>query len=228
MKYEKKSQSNREETADIARILKGMVKDKLEISGDTDDSFVIGLRSLKDRFKIANNASVIYPGSSTHVGVARVFGKANVVHVDPELEAVKTLKEAGYKAEALGIEDYRPDSLADIMVALNSYGSPTEEIVERLVKPGGYVIANNYTQWANKLNLLESAVKLKAVLGPSFNSDDARIVDAIELPDDVSAINTTYYNMGPGGALIEGTLEDHNFAAEIPLYPDALFVFERL
>jgi hypothetical protein len=48
--------------------------------GSDDDEFVNALTSLKERFGLDEEARVVYPGSSTHIGVAHVFGGQNVIH----------------------------------------------------------------------------------------------------------------------------------------------------
>ena len=199
----------------------------LEIYGDSDDSFVCALRGIKDKLNLEDGSTVVYPGSHTHVGVARVFGKENVTHVDPDHEATQVLAKADFKAVETGVEDYEPDEPADVMVALNSYGSPTSEIVQRLVKPGGFVIANNYTHWANKLNGLQDSLRLVAAIMPSYGAADARLVEASELPEEATGSDVVYSKLEGGGEISRGTPEDHDVAIEMSRNPDALFIFER-
>lgn len=173
--------------------------------GDEDDGFVRSLRRIKQDFAIARGSSVLYPGSSTHVGVARVFGKEHVIHVDPEEGAVRTLRAAGYLAVQQRVEDYAPAAPADVLVALNSYGSPTAEAIERQVRFGGMIIANNWTSWAHELNQLSSHTRLLAAILPSFNAPEAELV-----------INPEQLR----GAVDRGTDTGAPYA-------DALFVFDR-
>lgn len=141
---------------------------RLEILDDGEDAFVMGLRALKDEFQIPDGVSVMYPGSSTHVGVARVFGKEAVTHIDPDEHAVEALDRNGYKTAKCGIEEYLPVERHDGLIALNSYGRPTDEVLSKTLKPGGFIIANNYTHWAHMLQAL-SGVTLEAAMLPAYN-----------------------------------------------------------
>ena len=51
---------------------------------------------------------------------------------------------------------------------------------------------------------------------------------AEDLAGNETDLATTYYKLEQGGRLTSGTPEDHNFADVAPIYPDALFVFERI
>jgi hypothetical protein len=199
----------------------------LDVFGDTEDEFVSKLRELKEVLDIKDGAAVIYPGSSSHLGVARVFGREHVVHVDPDKRAALALDEAGCTVVQAGIEDYHPEKPADVMVALNSYGSPSEAMVGSLIKPGGWIITNNYTEWAHEISELPG-VKLEAVVLPYYSSPDAKIVTGSEIPEDATDISTEYLKISRSGKIEAGTKEDHNIANQAARHPDALFAFRVL
>lgn len=206
--------------------IKESLATKLEVFGDEDDAFVSRLRSLKDALDVPDDAKVVYSGSSTHVGVARVFGKENVVHVDPEEEACDALSAAGYIAEALKIEDYHPEKKVDVLVGLNSYGTPNEEAIKSIVKPGGLIVVNNYTHWASELNQLEG-VTLKAALLPSYMAEGAKlVVDGGNIPDNATSLESVTYKIGRDGSINSKDPDAFEFTEESPVYPDGLFIFE--
>ncbi len=217
------------ETTAAGRALELLVRKSvgagLETFGDKEDDFVKTIRDLKERLGIADGSKVVYPGSSTHVGVARVFGKERVVHVDPSEEACEALEVSGYLVEQMRIEDYVPDEKADVIVALNSYGEPTAAMLEQVLKPGAFVIANNYTHWAAELFALEDVSLVGAVL-PAYGHENSHYVTDKEVSDTAIAIlpSTIYIKdgniaSGPGPGVFE-------FPDSQPNYPDALFVFK--
>lgn len=198
--------------------------DAYELSGDMDDSFVTTLRGIKDWLQIPDDATVIYPGSSVHVGVARVFGKENVVHVDPDEIAARSLSGADYMAVESTIEEYIPEEPVDVMVALNSYGKITDTILERLLKPGGLVIANNYTHWAHDLSEMPGVTLESAVL-PSYGDVNASYLEGGDIPVNACGLTVQYWRISREGRIEVGTPEDNTFAEKSPNYPDGLFVF---
>lgn len=195
-----------------------------EIS-DQEDSFTNSLRKLQDEFQIPIGSTVLNPGSSTHVGAALIFGKEHVTHVDPDEVACEVLRENGYAAETARIEDYTPEQPFDAMVALNSYGSVDEATLSKLVRPGGYIITNNYTGWAEDLSKLTGSVELAGAWLPTYLDEDAKLYRGEEVPEDATGWVQDYYRMPPGGGISRGTPEDHDFADESARYPDGLFVF---
>lgn len=199
---------------------------ELKPYGDEHDEFVVQLRNIAHILGVGQDASVIYPGSNTHAGVARAFGRENVTHVDPDGHATNAMRKAGYHTAQLPIEEYIPEHPADLVVALNSYGQPTREVMNKLVVPEGYVIANNWTGWAHDLTGMTGYAMVGAIL-PAYNSPEAEWVDAADLPNNPAGKEIVFYKILPGGALSAGTLEDNTFADEEYHNPDALFVFQR-
>lgn len=194
-----------------------------ELYGDREDTFVVALRKIKDHLSIAEDAKFIYPGSATHVGVARVFGAESVTHVDPDTDACRALSAAGYLVAHTGIEDFHPPEQFDGIVALNSYGVPRREMITEIVKPGGVIIANNYTHWAAKLAEMEE-LKLITAFGPAYYSEDARMYEGPDIPTDATSLGALYIKI-EDGVVSYGSPDDYTFAEDTPKYPDALFVF---
>lgn len=217
-----------EEAARLASVLNRLRDEpkELEVYGDEDDAFVVQLRNIAQKLGISQDVSVIYPGSHVHVGVARVFGKEHVTHVDPDADAMRAMQKAGYSVVELPIEEYIPEQPAGLVVALNSYGQPTRKVMDRLLVPGGYVVANNWTGWAHNLSGIKGYETVGAIM-PTYSSPEAAWVDSADLPDDSAGKERVYYKMAPGEPMSIGTPDDHTYADDEYRNADALFVFRR-
>ncbi len=197
----------------------------LELSEDKEDEFTGSLRAIRDHLDLPEHPSVIYPGSSTHIGVARVFGKENVIHVDPDERATNTLSNHDYRVAVQGISDYEPAKPSDLMVALNSYGELGEDDVDRLIKGGGYLITNNYTNWAGDGMRLKNLSLVGAFLPSYF---EGSYVESDDIPQDATDMHTTYYYFPPEGGMKVTTADQPGaFPDESARYPDGLFVFKK-
>jgi hypothetical protein len=197
-----------------------------ELSGDEEDDFVQSLRRFKEQFHIPDDAKVIYPGSSTHVGTARAFGKDNVVHVDPDDRAVGVLEGHGYKAVARGISEYTPDEKSDVIVGLNSYGILSQEDVERLLNDGRYLVTNNYTNWAHEAAELENLSLVGAML-PRYEEGGV-FLEGEDIPENATDIVTRYYRFPKEGGVFPAKEGDPGaLPDESARYPDGLFVFRK-
>jgi len=95
--------------------------------------------------QVHNPRSVLYPSCGIDASPARVFD--NVTFVDKE--CVQRLREAGFKALKMDIQDYKPEEEHDALILLNP-SIPSEWGTRHLVR-GGYVIANNYHGNAREL-----------------------------------------------------------------------------
>ncbi len=197
-----------------------------EVVADPDDSIIKSLTMLKERLQIPDDARVVYPGSDTHVGAATVFGKENVTHVDPDESAALSLAKYGYLAKAENIEDHMPTKGPyDVMFALNSYGQLDREGFARLVKPGGLILANNYTHWAH--DIPESGIELVGAILPNMYAEEAEYTtEAAKLKDSTDIVHE-YIRISPGGKVeLFNEPTPGAFADESARYPDALFVFQ--
>lgn len=177
--------------------------------GEDNDSFVVALRELRDILSVLENVKVAHSGSGRHTGVAQVFGLENVIHVDPDQATCRLLSDAGYLAQATRIEDFCPSELLDGIVALNSYGEPTKQALSKIVKPGGFIIVNNWTHWAARLAAMPGMELTTAIL-ENYYSEDRQILEGADIPDNATELRA----LDPDGA--------HHYA----LYPDGLFVFK--
>jgi hypothetical protein len=210
--YERDSNSSNEPLKLSARALLRAMFNKnneknLEVFGDTDDSFVDSLKIIMESLGEKMGVSVIYPGSGAHVGVARVFGKEYVVHVDPDTDAFDALNNNGYAAVKSTIEDYMPAEPADGMVALNSYGTPSKELIGRLVKSGGFVVANNYTHWASELAKMGETLELVGAVMPDYHPHDSEFVDVSKIPEGATEIDKEYILVDRDANVKPGTPE---------------------
>lgn len=196
-----------------------------ELFGDEEGALTSALRALKEELKIPDGARVAYPGSATDIRVASVFGKDNVIHVDPDEAACVALEDAGYYAANVEVEFFHPYDPLDGIIAINSYGAPTEGVIKRIVKPGGFVITNNYTHWAKELAEVPN-VELVASIMPNFYSEEAKLLWGEDIPDEATDLAEEYWTFGRDGRVKRGTAEDHSYTGASPIYPDALFVFK--
>jgi len=144
---------------------------------------------------------VIYPGSAAHVAPADVFGKENTVMIDPEERAVRALSENGYTAVASRLEDYialHERDLFDIAVSFNA-GGIVERNYKNILKPGGFVIANNWHDTANWLNASPDFRLLGAVDRGKMGTAELANRDSAE-----SGLGYAEYAIMPDGKLIFG------------------------
>jgi len=213
--------------ARLAEMAVGRVDDNWlpELDNKNDEPFISSLLLLASKLGILPDAKIIYPGSATHTGVAEAFGIGNVVHVDPDEKSCKALGNAGYNAVCDTVEGYTPEEKVDAIIALNSYGAPTSEIIDRLLLPNGVVIVNNYTHWAHEIACLPG-MKLEAAILPRYSS--GLLVNSQDIPEGSTQLRVYYYNFTREGTLTAGTPDDHSFAEEAADYPDALFAFRYL
>lgn len=204
------------------------VEEKLEIFGGMEDDFSIALLDLIKAFDLKKDGKVIYPGSSTHVSVAAVFGKENVIHVEPSERAYQSLEGHGYVVFRGGIEEFIPEEKYDGLIALNSYGQPSEELLDAQLKSGAFLIANNYSFWAHDLNQLPN-VELVGALLPSYvhPKDERYIITADQVDVGMITASYSYYSIEPSGKMKPGTPDNHTFADRDSRFPDGLFVFRK-
>ena len=107
---------------------------------------------------LPDKPEVIYPGSGQHAVPADVFGPENTVMIDPIFEdsvpGVEQLrKDGGYEIFPGTIEDYlaeNQEKLFDVAISENA-GGLVEQNVARILRPEGYVLANNWHSAGNSL-----------------------------------------------------------------------------
>lgn len=192
-----------------------------EVYGDTDDDFVIKIRELTEHFNL-HPQNVLYPGSNQHAGVARVFGRDRVMHVDPDAASMETMSKEGYQVDANRVEDYKPGKQFDLIVSYNA-GTIEPDEIERLLSPTGYVIANNWHGSANRMATYKNFRLMGAIL-PSIH--EGTVVDSDTA---VQGLGTTRIGVIPGGIIVTGEAVDE---ATMSVFdnknsPDGLFLFQR-
>lgn len=101
---------------------------------------------------ITTSSLVVYPGSATDEQCAHVFGDA-VIHIDPDGGAMNTMHTKGFVTVTSTFEKWLetlPDGASIDLVFSYNAGCLTPDQLAR-VRPGGYVIANNWHGSANEM-----------------------------------------------------------------------------
>lgn len=186
----------------------------------TGESVPRALNEISIFVDIPEDASVLYPESSTHVDVANFFGKDKVVHVDPNSLVCSALINYDYIAVQTRVEEYEPEELFDVLVAINTSSKLSPDKLDNLVKPGGIVIANNTTKRAT--DLLDGGNQLVGAVKPDFRVNDTEYVRQKVAPKTplelVGELRDTLL-LGPG--------EDHRGALQAGDSSNGLYVFKK-
>lgn len=104
-------------------------------------------RAVANRFGI--DADVVYhPGSGHDVSPSVAFPEAGVTYVDADVAAMGDLEAAGYAARWGDATDYSVAGGADVIILRNA-GLVEEAIVERNLRAGGWVLANDHLESAH-------------------------------------------------------------------------------
>ncbi|MFC6766210.1 hypothetical protein [Natrinema soli] len=103
--------------------------------------------AVANRFGI--DADVVYhPGSGHDVSPSVAFPEAEVTYVDVDVAAMDDLAAAGYAARLADATAYSVDGGADVIILRNA-GLVEEAIVERNLRAGGWVLANDHLESAH-------------------------------------------------------------------------------
>ena len=162
-------------------------------SSDINTQMLTAARELTP--DIDTNARAIYLGSAADTSFADVYGK-QTVHVDTDADAIAALKEAGYQGESMNYETYAnmlsDDTGLDIVYSHNS-GLVPDVILDK-IRPGGYVIANNWHGSANDM----AGKDLFEIVG-AINPTDASV-----LPSDRASrgLGTDEFAIGDVGKML--------------------------
>ncbi|MBT3814519.1 hypothetical protein HOE37_04030 [Candidatus Woesearchaeota archaeon] len=127
--------------------------DDFEFPADNDDTpreepqiyFSDDLITIYTAFcnQVFNPQSVLYPSCGFDASPVKVFDDVTFVDIEKGSEGcVKKLQEAGFQALKQDIKTYSPQDLHDLLILLNP-AIPTEW-ASRHLKPGGYILANDY------------------------------------------------------------------------------------
>lgn len=151
------------------------------------------IRALVDtRPELLGLAHVIYCGSASDASFADVLGK-QMVHVDPDQDALRLLEAEGYKIAPQEIEEYvggHSDPI-DLFVSYNSGTVSEEEIVA--IREGGFVLANN---WHDSANMLSRDPRFRAICAVSQKGS------ILELSDAEAKLGYMEIAILPGGSVI--------------------------
>ncbi len=96
---------------------------------------------------------ILYPGSNSDRTMTEVFGN-QVVHIDPDGNALALLKNKGFPTEQTTIEDYiahMPDGEKIDMILSYNAGLVPDSALEHL-QEGGIILANNWHGSADDLH----------------------------------------------------------------------------
>jgi hypothetical protein len=174
-----------------------------EKPGYSDGVSVRALRELGKRMLLPQPPRVVYPGSSVDTGVAEVFGKENVTHIDTHEAAMAVMALGGYEAVAGPVDDYAGDPF-DLMVVRSALVL-SEELIEDLITTTGYLISNNWFRGTV----------------PLMEQDRLRLVAA----HSDGSLDGTSYGSRPAGRRLAEHLEHE--AIYGPAYSGNLFLYQK-
>lgn len=93
---------------------------------------------------------IYYPSCALDTSLSVGFPNANVVYADIDEGAISSLQEEGHDAISMDATTWVPDEEMDMVLLLNPVIS--SRVPSRAVRPGGYVLANNYHATADELH----------------------------------------------------------------------------
>ncbi|HMQ95911.1 MAG TPA: hypothetical protein PKD19_01700 [Candidatus Saccharibacteria bacterium] len=103
---------------------------------------------------ITEQSIVLYPGSAADATFADVIGGRQVIHIDPDEVSIRELQTEGYVGVPTTKEQYYADNpglvgAVDMIISYNAGKISGEEV--SFIRPGGYVLANNWHDSANAM-----------------------------------------------------------------------------
>jgi len=129
-------------------------------------------RAVANRFGI--DADVVYhPGSGHDVSPSVAFPEAEVTYVDVDVAAMYDLGTAGYAARWADATAYTVGGGADVIILRNA-GLIEEAIVERNLRAGGWVLANDHLESARHVAGMDR-IELVGVVPDDWPGDIPRI-----------------------------------------------------
>ncbi|WP_226042926.1 hypothetical protein [Natrinema sp. DC36] len=129
-------------------------------------------RAVANRFGIEADV-VYYPGSGHDVSPSVAFPEAEVTYVDVDVAAMDDLAAAGYAARWGDATNYSVAGGTDVIILRNS-GLVEEAIVERNLRAGGWVLANDHLESAHHVAGMDR-VELVGVVPDDWLGDTPRI-----------------------------------------------------
>ena len=152
------------------------------------------------RDQVYNPQSVLYPSCGFDASPAKVFDKVTFVDVeDGNNGCVAKLQEAGFHALKEDIRTYPPKDLHDLLILLNP-AIPTEW-ASRHLRPGGYIIANNWHSNASEMYrqpdqfALEGVIDLAKKEGVAiFSKNIEGLFEPVKNEDELKQLRPEYYS----------------------------------
>ncbi|WP_336328635.1 hypothetical protein [Halovenus sp. HT40] len=127
---------------------------------------------------------VYYPGAGQDVSPSAAFPESRVVYADVDAAAMDELDKAGYETVSADATAHELETGADVILFQNA-GLMEESIVERNLREGGWVLANNHLESAEHVDALET-VELVGVIP----DENRRAVNTLNLDGYLSRIDT--------------------------------------
>lgn len=129
-------------------------------------------RAVANRFGI--DADVVYhPGSGHDVSPSVAFPETDVTYVDVDVAAMDDLAAAGHAAHWADATTYTVGGGADVIILRNA-GLVEEVIVERNLRAGGWVLANNHLESARHVAGMDR-IELVGVVPDDWSGDTPRV-----------------------------------------------------
>ncbi|MFC4990454.1 hypothetical protein [Saliphagus infecundisoli] len=166
-------------------------------------------RAVANRFGI--DADVVYhPGSGHGVSPSVAFPETDVTYVDVDVAAMDDLAAAGYAARWADATTYTVGGGADVIILRNA-GLVEEAIVERNLRAGGWVFANDHLESARHVAGM-GRIELLGVVPDDW-------------PGDTPRIETT--DLDPSHIEREGKMSPQSGSTDWEVSPLDLYVFRE-
>ncbi|MFB6189068.1 MAG: hypothetical protein ABEI57_04220, partial [Halapricum sp.] len=120
----------------------------------TYEDRVAQYRAVDDHFDLSPDI-VYHPGSGHDVSPSVAFPERRVVYVDVDEAAMDDLTRAGYRAVGADATGHELTGGADVIVFRNA-GLVEEAVVERNLRPAGWVLANDHLESARHLARMDA------------------------------------------------------------------------
>lgn len=129
-------------------------------------------RAVANRFGI--DADVVYhPGSGHDVSPSVAFPEGEVTYIDVDVAAMDDMTTAGYAARWADATAYSVAGGADVIILRNA-GLVEEAIVERNLRAGGWVLANDHLESARHVAGMDR-IELVGLVPDNWPSDTPQI-----------------------------------------------------
>jgi len=176
-----------EEIVSLLKQLRGNLnKGEPEIKLETYPDLVAKYVAFRDN--VYNPKSVFHPCMANDASPSEVFG--NVTYLDADARYPLLFKQKGLTALTSDIDDYKPDQEHDLVILLNPAISSARAV--KYLKPGGYVLTNDYHHNATELALDKENYKLIGTVNHSTESGRAEVsrdlTGLFELPDNLEQL----------------------------------------